>query len=190
MLPPVSRLASSRNGRSIRFLRVGLKPYFEDECMLKIALGIACSMTLVSSFAQVYQCPDKATGLTSFSDKPCAGGHQIVKERTPEEQAISAERAALARERSQLERERAALRELQQAQPQSPPPASPAGQPIDLHACRTAKRELSIASNMQSESEAGKRRRMNAAIIEVNSACGTKTELIQEPAVHHFGSKR
>jgi hypothetical protein len=158
--------------------------------MLKTATGIACSMTLVSAFAQVYQCPDKASGQISFTDTPCAGGRQIIKELTPEEQAIRAERAALARERLQLERDRAAVREQQQAPPQSPPPVSPpAGKPIDPYACRTAKRELSIASNLQSESETGKRRRMNAAIIEVNLACGTNTELIQEPSMHRVGSR-
>ena len=157
--------------------------------MLKTAMGIACSMTLVSAFAQVYRCPDRASGQISFSDTPCAGGRQIIKERTPEEQAIRAKRAALARERLQLERERAAVREQQQAQPQSPRPASPAGQPIDPYACRTAKRELSIASNLRSGSESGKRRRMNAAIIEVNSACGTNTELIQEPPMHRVESR-
>ena len=150
--------------------------------MLKTAMGIACSMTLVSAFAQVYRCPDRASGQISFSDTPCAGGRQIIKERTPEEQAIRAKRAALARERLQLERERAALQEQQQAQLQNPSPiSSPPGQRIDPYACRTAKRELSMASNLRSGSEAGKRRRMNAAIIEVNSACGTTTELIQEP---------
>ncbi len=158
--------------------------------MLKTAIGIACSMTLLSAFAQVYQCPDKASGQISFSDRPCAGGRQIIKELTPEEQAISAKRATLARERLQLERERAALQEQQQAQPQSPLPVSPpAGQPIDPYACRTAKRELSIASNLRSGSETGKRRRMNAAIIEVNSACGTNTELIQEPPMHRVESR-
>lgn len=47
--------------------------------------------------------------------------------------------------------------------------------------CQKARRELSISTNIQSLSPADKRVRMNAAIAQVNAACGTNMEQIKEP---------
>lgn len=155
--------------------------------MLRTAAFLfACVVASGTATAQVYKCPDKASGRIVYSDAPCSEGKQIIRPMTDEERAANAERASLTRERVQLDRERAALRQEQDAMrapsppPASAPPASPP--PIDAFACQKARRELSIASNLQSASPEGKRRRMNTAIVEVNAACGTKTELIQEPA--------
>lgn len=142
--------------------------------------------TAATASAQVYKCPDKATGRIVYSDAACDDGQQIVKPVTPEERALNAERAVLARERLQLDMDRAALRDEQHRQQdasgaQTPAPSAAATPPIDRHACQKAQREMSIASNLQTESPEGKRRRMNAAIVEVNAACGTHNELIQEP---------
>lgn len=135
------------------------------------------------AFAQVYRCPDSTGTRISYSDTPCTEGKQIVRGSTDEERRRDAERADLAQQRNQLERERASLRQEQAAQQQSARQYSePNSQPTtDPHACKQAKRELSISSSVQSGSTSDKRRRMNAAIIGVNAACGTTTELIQEP---------
>lgn len=150
--------------------------------VLKSALVVTLVTACLPVGAQVFRCPDKATGKITYSDAPCSDGRQIVRERTPEEKQLDAERAELARQRRQLSNEKAAVEQQQRAL--ASPTTNPAGpsQPaVDPFLCRKAQREMSIASNMQSGSPSDKRRRMNAAIIEVNSACGTKTELIQEP---------
>lgn len=46
--------------------------------------------------------------------------------------------------------------------------------------CQRARRELSISTNIQSLQPADKRIRMNAAIAQVNAACGTNMEQIKE----------
>ena len=146
----------------------------------KFVLAVLAIVACTTASAQVYRCPDKATGRLTYSDAPCMDGKQIVRQLSDEERAMSAERSSLARERAQLERDRAAVRQQLDA-PRANSTQSSTTPAINQFECQKAKRELSIASNLQSESPAGKRRRMNAAIIEVNAACGTKTELIQEP---------
>ena len=158
---------------------------------LKVAFLVISALACSAASAQVYRCPDKATGRVIYSDAPCADGRQIVKQLSDEERALSAERASIARERAQLERERAALRQQRDSSRQQPQQSQDSSRPaIDQFACQKAKRELSIASNLQSESPAGKRRRMNAAIIEVNASCGTRTELIQEPVKIYVEPRR
>lgn len=159
--------------------------------MLNIAALFAAAMvTCTTASAQVYRCPDKATGRLTYSDAPCTDGKQIVRQLTDEERALNAERSSLARERAQLERDRAALQQQQAPRQQPQRPQAASSPAIDQIACQRAKREMSIASNLQSESPAGKRRRMNAAIVEVNASCGTKTELIQEPVNIHVDGGR
>jgi Domain of unknown function (DUF4124) len=149
---------------------------------MKAALVLALAMACLSAFAQVYRCPDKATGKLTYSDAPCSDGQQIVRQRTPEERLLDAERADLARQRIQLSNERAAVQQQQSdlaSQPRYPGPSQPA---VDPFLCRKAEREVNVASNTQSGSPTDKRRRMNAAIIAMNNACGKNTELIQEPS--------
>lgn len=146
--------------------------------VLVFALATAC----LSAGAQVYRCPDKATGKLTYSDAPCANGRQIVRERTPEEQQLDAERAELARQQIQLSNERTAVIQQQRdlaLQQRYSGPSQPA---IDPFLCRKAEREVTVASNTQTGTAADKRRRMNAAIIAMNNACGKNTELIQEPS--------
>lgn len=148
------------------------------KAVLVLALATACC----SAVAQVYRCPDKATGKLTYSDAPCSDGQQIVRQRTPEERLLDAERADLARQRTQLSNERAAVQQQQRdlaSQPRHSGPSQPA---IDPFLCRKAEREVNVASNTQTGSPADKRRRMNAAIIAMNNACGKNTELIQEPS--------
>lgn len=155
--------------------------------MLKIAALFAAAMvTCTTASAQVYRCPDKATGRLTYSDAPCMDGKQIVRQLSDEERAMSAERSSLARERAQLERDRAAMQQ-QATVPRQQQQAQASAPVIDQIACQRAKRELAIASNIKSED---KRTRMNRAIIEVNASCGTKTELIQEPVNIHIDGGR
>lgn len=143
----------------------------------KLVFAVFAMAACASASAQVYKCPDPVTKKVTYSDAPCTDGKQIVRQMTDEERALSAERASIARERTQLERDRAALRQQQDA-PRAQVPQTAAAPAINQFECQKAKRELSIASNIKSEDA---RRRMNRAIIEVNEACGTKTELLQEP---------
>jgi hypothetical protein len=149
---------------------------------MKSVLFVALATACLSAGAQVYRCPDKATGKLTYSDAPCSDGQQIVRQRSAEEQLLDAERAELARQRIQLSNERTAViqqqRDLALQQRQSGP-SQPA---IDPFLCRKAEREVTVASNTQTGTAADKRRRMNAAIIAMNNACGKNTELIQEPS--------
>lgn len=157
--------------------------------MMKILFPMVLALTCSATSAQVYRCTDPATKSITFSDAPCAGGKQVARKRTAEELSLEAERADISRQRTQLANERDSLRQ-QQAQASPQPNSAPAQPAIDPFTCQKAKRELSIASNLQSESPEGKRRRMNAAIIEVNASCGTKTELIQEPVNINIAPRR
>ncbi|WP_227001316.1 hypothetical protein [Pulveribacter suum] len=60
---------------------------------------------------------------------------------------------------------------------QSSPPSSPE----NLHACKQARKELEFVSSIRTISQDEKRMRMNAAIAQVNAACGTQMPLMQEP---------
>ena len=156
--------------------------------ILKTTFSLALVIFCATAGAQVYRCPDKVTGKTTYSDAPCTDGKQIVRQMPNEERMLNAERAAIARQRIQLDQDRAAMRQ-QQADQAARTVASPqqASPPIDPIACQRAQREVSIASNIKSED---KRTRMNAAIIQVNSACGLKTELLQEPTRIYVAPRR
>lgn len=149
--------------------------------VLKGVLAGLLATGCATAGAQVFRCPDPTTGHITYSDVACPGGREVVRERTPEERQQDAERAEQARRRVPPANEREAARPpsdntvSQAPTPAASPPA------IDPYRCRQAQRELSIASNLRTGSPADKRRRMNAAIVEVNAECGTHTELIQEP---------
>lgn len=147
----------------------------------KIAFVLLAAANSSASFAQVYRCPDKATGKLTYSDAPCSDGKQIVRQLSDDERKLDAERASLSRQQKQLDQDRAAFQQEQVTQRQARSSQAPAPPAIDPIACQKAKRELSISSNLQAGTPSDKRRRMNAAILEVNASCGTKTELIQEP---------
>lgn len=84
-------------------------------------LAIAILFVASQAQAQVFRCPDRATGKITYSDSPCSDGAQIVRQRSADEMALDGERAALARERLALERERQQMRE--QSQTYAAPPA-------------------------------------------------------------------
>lgn len=49
------------------------------------------------------------------------------------------------------------------------------------HACKEARKEVEFVSSIRTISQDEKRMRMNAAIAQVNAACGTQMPLMQEP---------
>lgn len=155
---------------------------------LKTTLSFVLAIFCGTAGAQVYRCPDKVTGKITYSDAPCTDGKEIVRQMSEDERMLNAERAMIARQRHQLDQERAAMRQ-QQADQAARSTASPqqTPQPIDPIACQRAQREVSIASNIKTED---KRTRMNAAIIQVNAACGMKTELLQEPTRIYVAPRR
>lgn len=154
--------------------------------VLKSFSSLVFALVCSTASAQVYRCTDPATKAITFSDAPCVGGKQVARKRTAEELSLDAERADISRQRTQLANERDAMRR-QQAQAPAQTRSAPSQPAIDPVACQRAKRELSIASNIKTENTTT---RMNRAIIEVNMACGTKTELIQEPDNIHINSGR
>lgn len=141
------------------------------------------------SQAQVYRCED-GNGKTIYADAPCGKGHQsALIERKKSAAEIQRERDDAAQANEQrLEKENLQLKLRQQAkdtqhQEQSEASAS-AARPADLSntpACTKARKDMEWINNIQSLSDEQRRQRMNAAITGVNAACGTHTELIQEP---------
>lgn len=82
--------------------------------------AISLALVSFSASAQVYRCPDPASGKLTYSDAPCTSGEQIVRQRSVAEQQLDMERAELARQRFQIEQDRQAIREQQtQARPQN-----------------------------------------------------------------------
>ena len=138
--------------------------------------------------AQVYRC-EGPSGKTSYSDAPCPKGQteelverkkttaEIQRER---EQAAQANKARLEKESNELRQRQqeqdAALKESQQA--------TAANTPLNLAntpACHRARKDMDWINHIHTLSDEKRRARMNAAITEVNAACGTQTELIPEP---------
>jgi len=148
-------------------------------CLLIVTVGLASGY----ASAQVYRCPDAKTGQVAYSDQPCSHGTQILKERSPDQQQMDAERAAVAQERFQLQQERRAMQERPQVIVVPPSPGVPTSEakPINRYECDKAERELALASSIRTLSEYDKRMRVNAAIGRSNVACGTDLPLMQEP---------
>lgn len=150
-----------------------------------IALSLILAALTPAAQAQVYKCtgPD---GKTIFTDQPCAThapGTLIQRARTPEERAQDEANASLAEEHKTRRRERAQQDDMAQQQRQTRQQAQSSAQQaarseID---CKEAKKELEFVSRITQISARDKRIRTNAAITQVNAACGTNTELMQEP---------
>ena len=51
----------------------------------------------------------------------------------------------------------------------------------DSAACKEARKELEFVSSIRTISQDEKRMRVNAAIAQINAACGTTMPLMQEP---------
>lgn len=88
--------------------------------------------------AQVFRCPDRATGKVTYSDAPCSDGKQILRKRTAEDQLLDLEQAAAARQRFERDQEIETTRQ-QRAAVQPPKAASPKGASIS-HECSVAQK--------------------------------------------------
>lgn len=140
-----------------------------------------------TAFAQVHRCKD-AAGNLHFSDRPCSAGQTgglVMRQKSQEE--IYQERMQAAEANERKYRSRLAEREqqmLDQQRVMNERAARPAQQPAQLaqtRECQAAKRELEFVSSLRTPSQDEKRMRTNAAITQVNAACGSNTALMQEP---------
>ncbi|MEG0939720.1 MAG: DUF4124 domain-containing protein [Comamonas sp.] len=156
--------------------------------MRLLALALISVFLANSAVAQVYRCKDSA-GNTTLSDRPCmanqAGG-LVERKRTNEEIYQERMQAAEANERKyqqemremeqrQLETQQRAINQ----QASGTPPS--AQQQSNSPACKEARKELEFVSSVRTISQDEKRMRTNAAISNVNAACGSNTQLMQEP---------
>lgn len=151
----------------------------------RISLGAVCAWLLLlgGAHAQVYKCKD-ANGKMVYSDAPCASqqsGGLIQRKSTDYEKYQERVQAAEANARKY--REQAAERQREYAEQQSYPDTSGASGRAGQAAtqdCQKAKQELQFASSIRTGTTTEKRTRVNAAIAQVNAACGSNTELIQD----------
>lgn len=157
--------------------------------MRLVALTIITAFLALPAAAQVYRCKDSA-GNTTLSDRPCSGaqsGGLVERKRTNEEIYQERMLAAEANERKyqqqaremqqqQLETQQRMLN--QQASNAQAPASQQSGQ---SQACKEARKELEFVSSVRTISQDEKRMRTNAAITNVNAACGSNTQLMQEP---------
>lgn len=142
------------------------------------------------TMAQVHKCKD-AAGNHLFSDRPCDAvggqGKQVQRGRTSEEvyqervQANDAierkyQRRAAEREQQAFDQQMESTRQQQVNQTRPEPQRQ-----SDTAACTKAKAELEYVSSIRTIPLDEKRLRTNAAISNVNAACGSNTQLMQEP---------
>lgn len=132
----------------------GLTTCFSFEQMKSIAFLLAI-LAASATHAQVYRCPNPATGKVTYSDAPCTQGREIVRQRSVEERMLDDERAAVARERFQLEQERQIMREQQQRMPQTVVIESGGNQGrASSHECEVAQRNAWGVNRAQAQRKA------------------------------------
>lgn len=147
-------------------------------------MGIAlCAVVISTAQAQVHRCTN-AAGQSIYTDAPCAEGQtsklierqksaaEIAQDRANADAAAERKYRAQAAERAQQDTPTAAPAPTS-ASPQTPLAATPA--------CKSAQKEMEFVSSIRTLSPDEKRMRTNAAITNVNAACGTNTPLMQEP---------
>lgn len=168
--------------------------------MREIFLGFFLSFCFfsMSAQAQVYRCTG-SDGKLNYSDVPCSSqeeGQLIQRGLTPQERALRDANAALAAERRERSRLAAELRESQAQQRQVQQQAEMQSRQLQAQAqrtptyqetidCKNAKRKLDFVRNERIPDASERRHKINVAISNVNSECGTSTELIQEPVNIH-----
>ncbi len=157
-----------------------------------VVASLALAFMTLSASAQVFRCQD-ASGQTIYSDRPCATGQnskliepqkspeQILGERQQANEANERKYRARADEQRQqaLEQEQRQARQDQAAN--QPAPALQANPAASLE-CSKAKKEMAFVSSIRTFTDDEKRMRMNAVISDMNASCGTKMDLLQEPA--------
>lgn len=142
-----------------------------------------------ASHAQVFKCSG-AGGKLVYSDRPCENGtsgsmierqktwQEISRERSIAAEAEQRKYQALSDQRAQQLSEAQMRLSRQQQSAQSQPRQQPQSETAE---CKAAKKELAFVSNIRTVSQDEKRMRTNAAISNVNAACGSSTQLMQEP---------
>lgn len=141
---------------------------------------LASSVAISAAHAQVHRCTE-APGHVIYSDLPCANGQPSMLIESQKSADIGRERltANAAAEKKYSIPSAAPIP--QDSRPEfSTRPNSPA--PLaTTAACKSAQKELEFVSSLRTTPQDEKRMRMNAAITNVNAACGTSTPLMQEP---------
>ena len=145
-------------------------------------MGIAlCAVVISTAQAQVHRCTN-AAGQSIYTDAPCAEGQTSkLVERQKSAAEIAQERANADAATDRKYRAQAAERAQQDAPPSSPSQASTQTPLAATPACKNAQKEMEFVSSIRTLSQDEKRMRTNAAIANVNAACGTNTPLMQEP---------
>lgn len=145
-------------------------------------MGIAlCAVVISTAQAQVHRCTN-AAGQSIYTDAPCAEGQTSkLVERQKSAAEIAQERANADAATDRKYRAQAAERAQQDAPPSSPSQASTQTPLAATPACKSAQKEMEFVSSIRTLSPDEKRMRTNAAITNVNAACGTNTPLMQEP---------
>lgn len=145
-------------------------------------MGIAlCAVMISTAQAQVHRCTN-AAGQSIYTDAPCAEGQTSkLVERQKSAAEIAQERANADAATDRKYRAQAAERAQQDAPPSSPSQASTQTPLAATPACKSAQKEMEFVSSIRTLSPDEKRMRTNAAITNVNAACGTNTPLMQEP---------
>ncbi|MCZ8091921.1 MAG: DUF4124 domain-containing protein [Acidovorax sp.] len=145
-------------------------------------MGIAiCAVVISTAQAQVHRCTN-AAGHSVYTDAPCAEGQTSkLVERQKSAAEIAQERANADAATDRKYRAQAAERAQQDAPPSSPSQASTQTPLAATPACKNAQKEMEFVSSIRTLSQDEKRMRTNAAIANVNAACGTNTPLMQEP---------
>lgn len=145
-------------------------------------MGIAlCAVVISTAQAQVHRCTN-AAGQSIYTDAPCAEGQTSkLVERQKSAAEIAQERANADAATDRKYRAQAAERAQQDAPPSSPSQASTQTPLAATPACKSAQKEMEFVSSIRTLSPDEKRMRTNAAIANVNAACGTNTPLMQEP---------
>ena len=145
-------------------------------------MGIAlCAVVISTAQAQVHRCTN-AAGQSIYTDAPCAEGQTSkLVERQKSAAEIAQERANADAATDRKYRAQAAERAQQDAPPSFPSQASTQTPLAATPACKSAQKEMEFVSSIRTLSPDEKRMRTNAAITNVNAACGTNTPLMQEP---------
>ncbi len=161
-----------------------------------VVASLAIAFMTLSASAQVLRCQDAAGKLT-YSDQPCNTGQNsklIEPQKSPEQILGERQQANEANERKYRARadeqrtqaleleQRQAQRQAQQDQARNNPEPAPQTNPAASLECSKSKKEMEFVSSIRTMNDDEKRMRMNAVITDMNANCGTKTELLQEPA--------
>ena len=149
-------------------------------------LAISLVLSGASASAQVYRCK-LPSGQLSYSSQPCLdsnSGVLVQQQRSQDDllrerdMAREAEMRKMERKISAMEQAQAQQQAAQRAQSMTQPPQRLQETPN----CKMAQRDLESASGSIYRNNDEKRSAINAAIAKANAACGSRTELMQEPA--------